>query len=211
MRDEKSAGLKFYYGKNTVSVAVHITLEELGVTYSSVLVDITKADHKEPAYLTINPKGRVPALETEQGILTEAPSILAYLVQTYPEAKLGPTDPYHFARMQTFNMYLASTVHVNHAHRHRGHRWADDETARAFMTAKVPENMTECARMIEEHYLEGPWVLGDQYSVCDAYLFTIARWLPADKVRVEDYPLIELHRLRMLERPAVQQALSYHE
>jgi glutathione S-transferase len=67
--------------------------------------------------LAINPKGRVPALVTHADILTETPAILAYIAQRYPQANLAPLDdPFAFARMQAFNSYLCSTVHVAHAH-----------------------------------------------------------------------------------------------
>jgi glutathione S-transferase len=72
----------------------------------------------------------VPALVTDDGILTETPAILAYLAQRFPQAKLAPLDdPFAFAMVQAFNSYLCSTVHVAHAHRMRGTRWADDPAA----------------------------------------------------------------------------------
>ena len=64
-------------------------------------------------YLAINPKGRVPALVTDRGILTETPAILAFIAQSFPQAKLVPDDPFAFAQAQSFNSYLCSTVHIN--------------------------------------------------------------------------------------------------
>ena len=69
------------------------------------------------------------------------------------------------AEAQAFNMYLAATVHVAHAHKHRGHRWADDEAAQAAMTAKVAANMAEHARMIEAHYFRGPYVWRELFDL----------------------------------------------
>ena len=91
---------------------------------------------------------------------------------------MAPETPFEFATAQVFNCYIASTVHVAHAHKHRGARRADDETAHAHMRAKVHQNMTECAAIIETHYLQGPWVLGNRYSMCDPYM----RWSPAGLV-----------------------------
>ncbi len=122
--------MKFFYAPNTCSLASHIALEEAGAEYEAIRIDFTKADQKKPDYLAINPKARVPALVTEQGVLTETPALLVYVAQRYPASKLAPIeDPFALAEVQAFNSYLCSTVHVAHAHRMRGYRWADDEAA----------------------------------------------------------------------------------
>ena len=67
----------------------------------------------------------MPALVTDRGVLTETPAMLAYIAQTFPKAKLAPLDDaFAFAQVQSFNSYLCSTVHVAHAHKGRGYRWA---------------------------------------------------------------------------------------
>ena len=122
--------LTLYYATNTCALASHIALEEAGAAYETRWVDFGAAEQTKPEYLAINPKGRVPALVTERGVLTETPAILAYIAQSYPEARLAPLDdPFAFAELQAFMSYLCSTVHVAHAHRARGYRWADDPTA----------------------------------------------------------------------------------
>jgi glutathione S-transferase len=110
--------------------------------------------------------------------------------------------------VQEFNTYLCSTVHVAHAHGRRGTRWADDGAAIEAMKRKVPATMTECAELIEEKFLKGPWVMGEQYTVCDPYLFTIGSWLEGDEVDTTKLPGILEHRRRMLARAAVQKAVS---
>src|SRR5258706_15572489 len=98
-----------------------------------------------PEYLAVNPKGRVPALVTESGTLTETPALLCFVAQRFPQAELAPlADPFALAQVQEFNSYLCSTVHVAHAHRRRGTRWADDALAIAAMKRKVPSNLTRC-------------------------------------------------------------------
>ena len=93
-------------------------------------VNFAKQEQRTPEYLRINPKGRVPALVTERGILTETPAILPSSRRRIPQASLAPLDdPFAFAQVQAFNSYLCSTVHVAHAHRMRGYRWADDPAA----------------------------------------------------------------------------------
>ena len=188
-----------------------ITLEELELPYEVHPINLQAGDQKTPEFLAINPKGRVPALVTPDGILTENPAILLYIAQTHPQAGLAPTEPFALARAQAFNMFLASTVHVAHAHKHRGARWADDPAAHAAMTAKVTSNMAMYAGMIEEHYFKGPWVLGDSYSICDPYLALITRWLGDDGVRLADFPRLEAHDALMRTRPSMQAVLPLYD
>ena len=153
--------LTLYYTPGTCALAVHIALHEAQAGHELVRLDFAAQQQRSPEYLAINPKGRVPALVTEHGVLTETPALLAYVAQRYAQAQLAPLDPFAFARMQEFNNYLASTVHVAHAHRPRASRWADEPASHADMLRKVPQNMAECFGVIERHYLHGPWVLGE--------------------------------------------------
>jgi glutathione S-transferase len=200
---------KFFYAPNTCALAVHIVLEETSAPYESVRLDFKENAQRKPDYLALNPKGRVPALLTEQGVLTETPAILVFLAQRFPSVQLLPIDDaFAFAQLQAFNSYLCSTVHVAHAHSRRGARWADDAQAIEAMKHKVAANMSDCFTTIERHMFVGPWVSGDQYTVADAYFFTIASWLERDDVDTSALPTTLSHRRRMLERPAVQRALA---
>jgi glutathione S-transferase len=150
----------------------------------------------------------VPALVTDRGTLTETPAILAFIAQAFPNAKLVPQDSFAFAQVQSINNYLCSTVHVAHAHKMRGARWATEETSFADFKRKVPETMTACFTLIERDMLKGPWVMGEQYTICDPYLYTIAGWLEGDGVDLAPLPKVAAHRKRMSERPAVQKVLG---
>jgi glutathione S-transferase len=199
---------KLFYAPSTCALATLIALEEAGASYEAERLDFTQSQQRSPEYLAINPKGRVPALLTEHGVLSETPALLAFVAQRFPAAALAPLeDPFRFAQLQAFNSYLCSTVHVAHAHGRRGSRWADDPAAHAAMKRKVPETMRDCFLTLERHMFAGPWVLGERYSVADPYLFTVASWLEGDGVDVSVLPLTLAHRARMLERPAVQRAL----
>ena len=201
--------LKLYYATGTCALATYMTLEEAGADYTAERLSFKDNQQNSPDYLAINPKGRVPALVTDRGVLTETPAMLAYVAQTFPKAKLAPLDdPFDFAQVQSFNSYLCSTVHINHAHRPRASRWADEPEAIAAMQRKVAANMTENFQLIEKHYLQGPWVLGDTYSVADAYLYTVSTWLASDGVDIAQFPKVVAHRERLLQRPGVQQALA---
>lgn len=201
--------LKLFFAANTCALASHIALEEAGARYETIRVDFRTNEQRKPEYLAINPKGRVPALVTERGILTETPAILAFVAQSFPAANLAPLDdPYEFARVQAFNSYLCSTVHVAHAHRMRGYRWADDPIAIADMQRKVPTTVGDCFELIETTMLAGPWVMGDRYTLCDPYLFTLSQWLEGDGVDVKRFPKVVDLVQRMNARPAVQRALA---
>jgi len=203
--------LKLYYAAHTCSLATHIVLEEVGADYSTVRVDFGKEQQKSPEYLKVNPKARVPALITDRGILTETPAMLVYVAQSFPEARLAPMDdPFAFARVQAFNSYLCSHLHVAHAHRMRGHRWVDpdDKASIAAMQRKVPESVGGAFELIERDMLKGPWVMGDHYTICDPYLFTLAQWLELDGVDPKRIPRVVDHRRRMSERATVRKAIA---
>lgn len=200
---------KIFYSPGACSLASHIALAEAGATYEAVRVNFAAGEQRSAQYLAINPKGRIPALVGPDGVLTETPAILVYLAQKFPQAKLADlTDAWAFAQAQSFNSYLCSTVHVHHAHRTRGTRWADDEASIEGMKKKVAQNMSDAFALIEREMLQGPWVTGADYSICDPYLFTLSGWLEGDGVDIATFPRVHDHYKRMLQRPAVQRAMK---
>jgi glutathione S-transferase len=200
-----------YYATGTCALATHIALEEADAEYQATRLNFAAGEQRSPDYLRINPKGRVPALVTERGTLTETPALLAFVAQQHPSAGLAPLDDaFAFAGVQEFNSYLCSTVHVAHAHKMRGTRWTDDAAAIEAMKRKVPETMAACFELIEREMIRGPWVMGESYTICDPYLFTVARWLESDDVDVNRFPRVKAHLGRMEMRPAVIRALDMH-
>lgn len=201
--------LTFYYAPKTCALATHIALEEAGADYKAVRVDFSRNEQRSPDYLKLNPKGRVPLLVTDKGSLTENPALLLYIAQIYPAAKLAPLDDaFAMAKLNSFLSYLCSTVHPFHAHKLRGARWSDDPAAHESMKAKVPQNMGDAFTLIENEYFGGPWVMGKDYSVADAYLYTIANWLEGDGVDPRRFPKVHDHMQCMAERPAVKRTLA---
>ena len=201
--------LKIFAAPGSIALASVIMLEEVEADYELTILDFSRNEQKEPAYQSVNPKGRVPALITESGVLTETPAILLYIAKRFgSDSLVGAHDPFVFAKIQEFNSYLASTVHVAHAHRLRGSRWTDDPQAIEALKKKVPESMTQVIRLIEDDLLKGPWTHGEAYTICDPYLFTISSWLESDGVDTTTLPRLMAHRKNMLARPATQAALS---
>ncbi|WP_037313576.1 glutathione S-transferase family protein [Ruegeria halocynthiae] len=196
--------MQLYYAPNTISVAVAIALEEAGLEYEAIRLDFAEGEQTKPAYRQINPKGRVPALVVDGGILTETGALLDYIAAKAPGAGLVPDDPVMAARMREVMYYLASTMHVNHAHKMRGHRWANKKPSWKDMTDKVPQTMTASCEYIVANGLRGPFVLGEAFSLADAYLYVVCSWLEGDGVDVSAFAKILTFRAAMEARPSVQ-------
>lgn len=197
--------LTLYYATGTISIAAAIALEEAGLAYDTVRVDFKSAEQTKPDYLGINPKGRVPALALEDGtVVTETGAILDYIAALAPDAQLVPADPVQAAHMRGAMYYLASTMHVAHAHKMRGSRWASQQSSFDDMTAKVPQTMAACAAYVEAEILRGDYVLGQAFSIADPYLFVVCNWLEGDSVDVSLYPGIQTFMARMEQRTSVR-------
>jgi glutathione S-transferase len=107
----KTAVLTLYYAPGACSMAPHIVLEEAGASYTTELVSLAKGEQQGDAYLRVNPRGKVPALRTEAGVLTENVAILTYLAHLFPGTKLLPDEPFAMARCLSHMAYLSNTVH----------------------------------------------------------------------------------------------------
>jgi glutathione S-transferase len=202
--------LKLFHAPGSCSLAALLALEEVGADYEVVRMDLRAADQQRPEYLALNPKGRVPALATEQGVLTENIAILGWIAQTWPEKALAPADPFGFAQAQAFNGYLASTVHVAYAHRWRPYRWADEAACRQHLQDLAPEKFAATLQPIEDGMLAGPWVMGETFTTCDLYLFVFTDWLEGVGIDPARFPRLHDHRERVRARPSLGKVLAQH-
>lgn len=200
--------MQLYYAPGTISVAIAITLHEAGIPYDPVIISFRDGEQTKSPYHALNPKGRVPALKISDTILTETGAILEYIGAIAPQANLIPSDPIIAAKMHEVMYYLASTMHVSHAHKMRGARWADQKSSWQDMTARVTKNMTENARHIETCSLTSPFVLGDQISLADPYLYTVCTWLVGDGVDMSVFPKLTAFMDMMTARPSVQAVMA---
>lgn len=201
--------LKLYTGPGTIGLACEIALEDAGATYDVQRLKFAEDEQRKPPYLTINPKSRVPSLETDRGVLTETPAILDYIARAYPQAGLAPLgDDFAMAQLLAFTSYLAGWVHPAAAHRVRGNRWADDPAAIAELRRKSPLVFADALTLIEARYLKSPWILGEAYSVADPYFYTVSTWLARDGIDMAQFPKITAHFAAMNDRPAVQRVLA---
>lgn len=204
--------LTYYFARRTIAFAGLAILEETGLPYMPRRLDFQAGEQRSEPYISLNPKGRVPLLVTEFGSISETAAILTYLAAKAPgkNLALGAND-FTFAQVQSILSYLASTVHVNHAHGPRGSRWSDDPAAQASMKAKVPETMAASYQHIENDLFIGPYVFGETFTIADAHLFAISRWLEGDGVNINTFPKIARHFIRVSERASVQRALAVED
>ena len=172
--------MTFYFAQGTCALASHIALEQAGAEYRAVRIDFSNSQQKSADYMKVNPKAALAPLD----------------------------DPFALAQLNAFNSYLCSTVHIAHAYRMRGHRWVDDPDAILAMQKKVPQTVGECFELIEREFFKGPWVMGANYTVGDAYLYTLALWLEGDGVDPARFPKIADHRRRMAEHPVVSKVVA---
>lgn len=196
--------MKFYYAPGTICVATGVLLEEAGLDYDPIRVDFASAEQTGAAYRAINPKGRVPALVTDRGALSETGAISGYIATLAPDRQLIPDDPWDAAQMRAICDYLGATLHVSHAHGPRASRWADKESSWQDMRTRVPGNMADGCDFLEKTCAFGPFVMGARLTVADPWLFAVCNWLKGDGVEIADYPRLATHFAMMNARPSAQ-------
>jgi glutathione S-transferase len=179
----------FYYSPGSSSMAPHIALREIGAPFEGRPLSFARKEQRQPAYLTVNPEGKVPALVVDGLVLTEVAAVLFYLARKFPAAALLPEDSIETqARAISWMSFVASTLHPS---RRRGL----DAALEAFATA--------------ERRLGGDrWAL-DAYSIADIHLFRLY-WRNRDWLREGggSFPSLEAHHARMMARPAVQATIA---
>lgn len=188
-----------HYSPGTISIAVAIGMQEVGAAYEAVKVDFKAGDQQSADYLAKNPKGRVPLLETPDGLMTETGALLEYVAPG-----LVPEGAAEQARMRELMYYLAGTMHVAHAHKMRGARWADAEASLADMKRKVPETIAASCAYLEETLALSPFAMGAALTCADPYLFMLLHWVPGDGVALENYPKLAEFYAMMQDRESIK-------
>jgi glutathione S-transferase len=189
-------------------MASHIGLEECGAPYEERPTLLGKGEQKTEAYLKINPRGKVPALDVDGRIITENTAILTYLARRFPEKKLLPADPVQEARSIGAMAWFSNIVHPSYQRYMRPERFAEGEAAQA--TVKEMGRKSFWANLQEIDSLLGSkeWMMGGQFTVVDGYALVFYGW----GVR-GNFPMGELRNYtawkdRMLKRPAVRKILE---
>jgi glutathione S-transferase len=193
-------------------MAPHIVLEETGAAYEASEINILRGDNRTEAFRRINPKGFIPVLATDDGLISENPAILLYIAQAFPEAGLLPAaGAFGAAQLTSFNAFLSSAVHTTYRYISRPRMFAEGEEAHRALLAKVPEMLGRYFGLVEEILADGrEWIFGEAYSASDPYLFVYSSYLfwKGDRGNPEDFPHVLAHRKRVLARPATRRALD---
>lgn len=201
--------IDFYSAAGSCGIASHIALEEAGAAYNYHRLNLAESEQRSPGYRRVNPRGRVPALLVEGDVITETIAILTYLASQFPEAELLPLgDARKLARAYELMSWFASSVHISFAQMFRPERFTNDPAAaeplkeggKAFFSSALDE--------MEALAKAEPWLLGDSFSVADAYMTVFWRWGPRVGADITRYPAWSDHAARVLSRPAAVRAVE---
>lgn len=200
-----------YFAPGTCARVPMIALEEISEPFETKLLAFMKGEHKSPDYLAINPSGKVPALITEHGPLTENVAILTYLARKYPEARLLPlgAGAYDDAKVVSDLAWCSSGIHPIITRTRLPQFFCDHEEGRNRVREIAFEAIKPQFALIEQRLSDSPWMLGDTWSVLDAYIFWIwFRLETNERFDMSPYPKFNDHARRIQERPSVQRALA---
>ena len=200
--------MKFYYAKGTCALGIHILLEETGVAYEPHRLDFAKQEQRNPGYLAINPKGKVPLVQFDDGsTLSEFQAIATWLHLTRPDKRLLPADPLAAARAYELMDYTVGTVHglgFSRISRPQNYSPAPEshEAVKAAGLATFEQGM---AWLGSKASAEG-FAVGD-FSLADAALFYVEFWM-AERLNKPLPGHLANHYARMKDRPSVQKVLK---
>jgi glutathione S-transferase len=197
--------LTLYYGPGACSMASHIVLEESGEKYNPKRMDLAKGEQRTPDYLKMNPLGRVPLLQLDNGEpLAENTAILPYLGKRF---NLWPTDPTAEAKALSLIGFFASSVHPAHAHVGRPERYTADTAAHPGIKEQGLKTFHGHLKQIDEKLAGREW-LGDKYSVLDPYAFVFYTWGVRRELPMGELKNYTAFKDRMKGRPAVGRVLE---
>jgi glutathione S-transferase len=200
---------KLFFSPGAVSMATHFALEELGRPYQLEPILIREGQQHSERYRSVHALGRLPALEIAEGVvLTETPALLGYLAASAPELALLPTEPLSRARADEWMSLLASALHVTFLSHFRPDRYTSDPEAAASLKVDGKQRFFDLLRYVEAKLPEQGFVLGERYSLCDAYLAVFFLWARRIELPVAELPRYARLTSAVLARPAVRRALE---
>jgi glutathione S-transferase len=206
---------KLYYYPGNANLAPHMLMEELGVAHEMVLVDRDHNAHKSPAYLKLNPTGRIPVLIDDDFVLSETAAICLHLVDRHPEAGLAPRlGTRERATFHQWLIYLTNTLQTELITYTYPERWADDAAGAAVVKRHAETRTGEMLDLIEATLADhaasrrGPYLLGESYTAVDPYLLMLGRWSRHFAHPARARPHFGAYLTRIVERPAIQRAFA---
>lgn len=195
--------MKLFYSPGACSLSPHIVARELGLDVELARVNTkTKTVATEGDFWKINPKGYVPALQINGEVLTEGPAIVQYLGDQKPDANLVPkAGSLERYRLQEMLNYITAEIHKTYSPLFYPTTPEETKTERR-------EYLRKRYKLLDERLAGRDYLFGDQFTVADAYLFTVTTWAHGVKVDLSDMPNLLAFQKRVLARPAVQAAMK---
>ena len=193
--------MKLYYAPGACSLSPHIVAREAGIAIELDKVDLkAKKTASGEDFSKLNPKGYVPAIKLDDGsILTEGPAIVQYLADQKPESRLAPpAGSKERYRLLEWLGFLNSEVHKGWSG-----LWKPDADR-----APIEEKLFQRLDFVENELKKKPYLLGERFTVADAYLFTLLNWAQWTKVDLARWPALQQFMSRVSARPKVQEALK---
>ena len=200
--------LALYFSPGACSTASHIGLEEAGAQYQERPTLLAKGEHKTEAYMKVNPRGKVPALDVDGRVITENTAILTYIARRFPEKKLLPDDPVAFAQCISYMAWLSNTVHPSFGHFFKPEKYASSESAQSDVKQMGKQSFFENLKEIDSILAGKQWVMGDQFTVADPYSIVFYGWGVRAELPVQELKSYTAWKDRMLARPAVRKVLE---
>ncbi len=200
--------MKLYYSPGSCALGAHIALEEAGAKFEVQRVNLREGEQRKPEYLKINPKGKVPVLELDDGhLLTENPAIISYVADTHPQAGLlAAPGTWERARAQEWLAWCASAIHPAFGPVFHAGSVVDGEAAQADAKEKARAKVQKMLDSFDEQLAGKRFVLGDKFSAADVYTIVFARWARGNQINVGEN--IKASIKALLERPGVQRAIA---
>ena len=196
--------MKLYFSPGACSLSPQIALREAGLSYEAEKVDLkSKKTASGGDYLGVNPKGYVPALQLDNGaVLTEGPAIVQYIADQKPDSGLAPkAGSLERYRLQEWLNYITSELHKTIGSLFNPALPADYKPA---VLALIDRRLAH----VEAHLAGKSYLMGEQFSVADGYLFTVLRWTGFLKVDISKFTNLQAFMARVAARPKVQEALA---
>jgi glutathione S-transferase len=196
--------MQLYYSPGACSMASHIALQESGLPYQAVRVDLATHKTSDGAdYSAITPKGYVPALKLSSGeVLTEGTVLLAYIGELQPTRQLiGAPGTLENYRVREWLAYVGTELHKTVAPLYNP---KTPEVARPIIIERFRDRL----RFVDAALVGRQFLVGDRFTVADAYLFTVLSWAPELGVMLADFPNLASFYQRVQARPAVQTVLK---
>ena len=200
--------MKLFYAPGACSMGIHILLEEIGAPYEAVKLDIRGGESQRPPFSDLNPKGKVPTLQRDDGsVITEYPVIAHYLARTNPAAGLLPADSEAEMHGAEAMDYCVATLHMQGFSRlFRPANFTPNEADHDAVKARGREIIEKGYALLDKQLAGKDWIAGP-YSAADSAVFYVSYW-GAKRMGMTLPPNLAAHFDRMMARPAVQRMLA---